>query len=316
MIRGWCPTVHAPMPSGDGLLVRVKPLGGRLPAPALAALAQAAARYGNGVVELTSRGNLQIRGVHAPAAFAAAMVAAGLADPDPAREARRNVTALPGSDEALVADAEAVLSETPGLQPKVGVTVDGGTIFLAGHAIGNAATLRRALFSPPLEGGVGGGVANGTYRACGTPPPSPLPQGEGEHQHLLYFALGQTDAATLAHLATLLSPQHVIRTTPWRAFLSPIPAPGFATVPNTITACPGAPACRSGSTAARADAAAMQAAGFTHLHVSGCAKGCAYPRPATTLVGRGGRYDLVRHGRAGDRPDLTGLTLAQAMAAL
>ena len=311
MIRGWCPTVHAPMLSGDGLLVRVKPFGGRLSAPALAALAEAAACYGNGIIELTSRGNLQIRGMHAPADFAAAMVAAGLADPDPAREARRNVTALPGSDDALVAEAEAVLSETPGLPAKFGVSVDGSTIFVAGQPIArDAETLRRALFSPFLEGG----VASGTHRARVTPPSNPLSQGEREH--LLYLPLGQTDAATLAHLASLLALRDIVRTTPWRALLSPIRAPGFGDAPNTITACPGAPACSSGSTPARADAATLQAAGFTNLHVSGCAKGCAYPRPATTLVGGNGRYDLIRHGRAGDRPDLTGLTLAQAMAAL
>ena len=281
------------------------------PPPALAALAEAAACYGNGIIELTSRGNLQIRGMHAPADFAAAMVAAGLADPDPAREARRNVTALPGSDDALVAEAEAVLSETPGLPAKFGVSVDGSAIFVAGQPIArDAETLRRALFSPFLEGG----VASGTHRARVTPPSNPLSQVEREH--LLYLPLGQTDAATLAHLASLLALRDIVRTTPWRALLSPIRAPGFGDAPNTITACPGAPACSSGSTPARADAATLQAAGFTNLHVSGCAKGCAYPRPATTLVGGNGRYDLIRHGRAGDRPDLTGLTLAQAMAAL
>ncbi len=41
----------------------------------------------------------------------------------------------------------------------------------------------------------------------------------------------------------------------------------------------------------------------TAIHVSGCAKGCAHPGSAPwTLVGRDGRYDLVRHGKAGDTP--------------
>ncbi len=327
MIRGWCPTVHAPMPSGDGLLARVKPFGGRLPRPALAALAEAVAAFGNGVIELTSRGNLQVRGVHAPAAFARAMVQAGLADPNPEREARRNVTTLPGCNDALVAAVEALLSATPGLAPKFGVTVRETVILVGGRGIENVEALRTYLNTvmPGLDPGSHGvtqppSVAPAiaveanvvSQHRSGAVDARVTPWHDGD-SHFLYPPFGQTDAATLAHLATL-APE--IRTTPWRAFLSPVPAPGFATEPGTVTACPGAPACRSGTTPARADAARLQAAGFTHLHVSGCAKGCAYPGATTTLTGRDGRYDLIRHGRAGDTPDLTGLTLAAAMAAL
>ena len=128
----------------------------------------------------------------------------------------------------------------------------------------------------------------------------------------VHLPFGQTDAATLAHLASL-TPE--LRTTPWRAFLSPVAISGFAE-PSTVVACPGAPACASASVPARADAARLQALGLADLHVSGCAKGCAHARPARTLVGRDGRYDLVRHGRASDPPDLAGLTLDQAAAAL
>ncbi len=327
MIRGWCPTVHAPMPSGDGLLARVKPFGDRLPRPALAALAEAANAFGNGTIELTSRGNLQIRGVHDPAAFARAMVQAGLADPDPEREARRNVTALPGCDEALVADVEALLSATPGLAPKFGVVVRGTQILVGSIELEGVEALRIYLntviprLDPGIHGvtqppsvGPGSGVnANSmSWRRSDAVDARVKPWYDGG-AHLLYPPFGQTDATTLATLATLALE---IRTTPWRAFLSPVLAPGFATAPGTITACPGAPSCCSGTTPARADAALLRAAGFTHLHVSGCAKGCAYPRATTTLTGRDGRYDLIRHGRAGDTPDLTGLTLAEAMAAL
>ena len=303
MIRGWCPTVHAPMASGDGLLVRVKPFGGRISSPALHALAEAAASFGNGVIELTRRGNLQIRGVRDPAAFARAMVAAGLADPDPDREARRNVIAVPPCDDTLVAEAEAILADLPGLPPKFHVVVQGATLFLHGRAIQLA-----DLSSPsPLEGegrGEGWPSARSQWQSAPLPP-----AGEA----LLYLPFGQTDADTLKTLATL-APE--VRTTPWRAFLSPVAAPGFLSQPSPITACPGAPACSSGTVPARADAARLQAAGLANLHVSGCAKGCAHPAAATTLVGRDGRYDLIRHGRAGDAPDLRGLTLTEAIAAL
>jgi precorrin-3B synthase len=312
MIRGWCPTVHAPMQSGDGLLVRVKPFGGRISSTALGALADAAAAYGNGVIELTRRGNLQIRGVRDPVAFARAMVAAGLADPDPDREARRNVVAVPPCDDALVAEAEATLAELPGLPPKFHVVARGSMLFLHGRAIRMA-----DLASPfPLEGeGRGEGWPLTRSVAESGPHPDPPPQaGEGAaSMHLLYLPFGQTDGDTLKTLATL-APE--IRTTPWRAFLSPVPAPGFLARPSPITACPGAPACSSGTVPARADAARLQAAGLEKLHISGCAKGCAYPAATTTLVGRDGRYDLIRHGRAGDTPDLRGLTLTEAIAAL
>ena len=61
--RGWCPGVLRPMPTGDGLLVRLHPPGGAL-APAQArAVAEAARACGNGLIDVTGRGNLQLRGV-------------------------------------------------------------------------------------------------------------------------------------------------------------------------------------------------------------------------------------------------------------
>jgi precorrin-3B synthase len=63
--RGYCPGVWTPMPSGDGLIVRVRPHHARMTAAHLAALARLARSCGNGIIELTRRGNLQIRGVSA-----------------------------------------------------------------------------------------------------------------------------------------------------------------------------------------------------------------------------------------------------------
>ncbi|PRH85235.1 precorrin-3B synthase [Labrys okinawensis] len=51
------------MRSGDGLIVRVRLTGGDLIPDRAAALAEAARRFGNGLVDLTSRANLQMRGV-------------------------------------------------------------------------------------------------------------------------------------------------------------------------------------------------------------------------------------------------------------
>lgn len=61
--KGWCPSAFTPMMSGDGLLVRIKPPFGQLHQAEMKALATLSQRYGNGVLDLTSRANLQIRGV-------------------------------------------------------------------------------------------------------------------------------------------------------------------------------------------------------------------------------------------------------------
>ena len=90
---------------------------------------------------------------------------------------------------------------------------------------------------------------------------------------------------------------------------------GFIVAPDDprrrIAACPGAPACRSGTTpvpdhAARLAQALAPLAGLTApitAHVSGCAKGCAHPGPADlTLVGRDGAYDVVLAGSPSGEP--------------
>ena len=61
--RGWCPGVRCPMATGDGLLVRLHPFAGRLTAYQARLVAEAARAHGNGHLDITARGNLQIRGV-------------------------------------------------------------------------------------------------------------------------------------------------------------------------------------------------------------------------------------------------------------
>ncbi|ACA16894.1 nitrite/sulfite reductase hemoprotein beta-component ferrodoxin domain protein [Methylobacterium sp. 4-46] len=80
--RGWCPGVARPMPTGDGLLVRVHPPAGRLTAAQALAVAEGARAFGNGLIDVTARGNLQVRGVGAEThpGLAARLDAAGLGD--------------------------------------------------------------------------------------------------------------------------------------------------------------------------------------------------------------------------------------------
>jgi precorrin-3B synthase len=59
--RDRCPGALRPWPASDGMLVRLRLIGGRLPAAALLALLEAAERFGDGRVHLTNRANLQVR---------------------------------------------------------------------------------------------------------------------------------------------------------------------------------------------------------------------------------------------------------------
>ena len=61
--KGWCPSAHRPMMSGDGLLVRIKPRFGRLSDSDLRIVADLSDSFGNSVINITSRANVQVRGV-------------------------------------------------------------------------------------------------------------------------------------------------------------------------------------------------------------------------------------------------------------
>ncbi len=148
--RGWCPGVHQPMSMADGLMVRVKPHAGVLPPLATDALAEAAAREGCAAILLTSRANLQLRGLTAAGAarFAAAMIECGLADADPGLERRRNliVSPLAGIDPTVNAAtrriADAIVSGLrdrafEALPDKFGFVVDGGGCLPLGDASGD-----------------------------------------------------------------------------------------------------------------------------------------------------------------------------------
>jgi precorrin-3B synthase len=131
--KGWCPGVYEPMATGDGLLVRIKPPNATLRGGAARQLAESALRHGNGVIELTNRGGIQVRGLQQDTVqpFAAAMVRAGLVDADPETERRRAVIVAPLANARVLAVAtrvEQALCSDPGLAAlptKFAVTVDG-----------------------------------------------------------------------------------------------------------------------------------------------------------------------------------------------
>jgi len=147
VFKGWCPSALKPMESGDGFLVRIKPRMGTFTAGDVNGIAHAARLYGNGLVDLTNRGNVQIRGLSEKSLplFSDWVVASGLAAPDPVQESIRNILVSPlGPDDPHAAfdshhcarAVQAVLESSPAvhsLPDKFGIAVDaGGRLPLAG----------------------------------------------------------------------------------------------------------------------------------------------------------------------------------------
>ncbi|WP_442920958.1 precorrin-3B synthase [Mesorhizobium sp. Cs1299R1N3] len=133
--RGACPALSAPMQTGDGLLVRLNPVPGGLSPKLLIALAESAVRHGNGIMEVTARGSLQIRGLTAESAalLAVEVDALGIAvrtgvpvetGPLAGIDPREIADPRPMAERIRVAVEEAGLATRLG--PKVAVIVDGG----------------------------------------------------------------------------------------------------------------------------------------------------------------------------------------------
>ncbi|MGC1448152.1 MAG: precorrin-3B synthase [Xanthobacteraceae bacterium] len=132
--RGACPGLSAPMPTGDGLLVRLLPTG-TLPLAAFAALCQAARACGNGVIEVTSRGSIQVRGLNEASAadFADTVAALDIAADDGVPVLCDPLAGLDAGEifdsASLAAELRRIIAQSARatkLSPKVSVVIDGG----------------------------------------------------------------------------------------------------------------------------------------------------------------------------------------------
>ncbi|OBS53540.1 hypothetical protein A8B73_05405 [Methylosinus sp. 3S-1] len=145
--------------------------------------------------------------------------------------------------------------------------------------------------------------------AAEAPTPGPVPDG-----YLVGFPFGAAPAAALQALGRLGD----VRVTPWRMLavetsLAPPALEGVLLAADPVlqvSACSGAPFCpqAAGPTRDLARALAPAVPVGAHLHVAGCAKGCAHAAPADlTIVATPRGYDLVVRGAAADGPRIRDL---------
>nr|WP_295744025.1 precorrin-3B synthase [uncultured Acidocella sp.] len=257
-VKGWCPGAHRPMQAADGLILRIRPPLGRLSAAQAQGLAALARAEGQSHLALTSRANLQWRGVKSQRyeIIMAGLEALGLLDADAAQEQARNILLTPfwrDGDGTLewAEELTAALPNFPALPGKFGFVLDtgpapvltaisadirlerdeaGGLLVRAdGAALGEAVTAQTAI--PAMrrladwflaQGGAPGGRGRmrGLLRSGALPPGlNAAPAATtGQIPPLASFAFGELPVESLAALAGL-GPE--LRLTPWRALYLP-----------------------------------------------------------------------------------------------
>lgn len=362
-IKGFCPGALRPMQSGDGLVVRIRPFNGRLRRAQADGIASLAAAHGSGMIDLSSRGNIQIRGVteRSYGPLIEGLGHMGLLDESAGIESRRNILVtpfwLPGDEtELFSATLTQALKEdnAPDIPGKFGFAVDtgrvpvlqnasadirlerdaaGGLVLCAdGAQVGKPVTSENAVseaivlanwflemrtdhkrMAALLEHGVAlpPGFIVPRQKQDYTPEPGFSPLGA-----IVGLAFGQLPMQTLASLAK----HGGLRMTPWRMLL----VEGARALPDVsgtiidpsdpllrVVACTGAPDCAQGFAQTRpvARALAPKLKAGEVLHVSGCSKGCAHPKPAgLTVTATAEGFDLIRGGRASDPTQQNALT--------
>ena len=135
-----CPGLLRIVQALDGGICRVKLAGGILSSQQARAIAEAAERCASGVLELTNRSNLQIRGVlpGQQAELIERLLAAGLGPSNPAADDVRNLLLSP----AAGLDPQALLDT----RPLAAALLDAIIVVLALRAIGGSSFADAALF--------------------------------------------------------------------------------------------------------------------------------------------------------------------------
>lgn len=320
-----CPGAVELHPAADGGLARIRVPGGTLSAAQWDVVRLAALELGSGVIELTSRANLQLRGVADGVELGARLAAAGLL-PSASHERIRNIIAAPLEDNQWLVDAlDAALCADPSLAALPGrflVTVGGAVsglggdfglvddvLLLAGTDTGvrvsdpvDAVVVAARLFqqmrgtawrlSEVDDDGVRKitehfGVSSGALFTPVVTPVAPSPVTPG-------VLLGRLDANQL--------PGVPLRLTPWRSLVVPAgtDTSDLITDPESpwhgVSACTGRPGCAKSLSDVRADAKAWL--GTPHnrpVHWSGCSRRCGRPAgDVIEFVATGDGYEEIR----------------------
>lgn len=291
--RGACPALQAPMATGDGILARLAPPTPPTP-DGIRALCTLARTHGNGVIEVTQRGNLQTRGLTEASApvFATEAIALGIASPDGLPVL---VDPLAGDDTRALARAIREGARGLVLAPKMSVIVDTGTAL---HLDGLTADVRLRMVDRTFHLGVGktwlgavadpvaavlaqlraiaalGPTARGRdLKVSGTTPPPARPRAEalGAHGDVVGIGLpfGAIDADALDALAEGCGARAIVGAAPYALLLVGVEPSvvaladrlGFVTDPKDprrfVIPCAGAPACASAFWPTRDRAAAV-----------------------------------------------------------
>lgn len=327
-VKGWCPTLNRPMQSGDGFLVRIPLEFARAKANILRSIADASTRYGNANIDLTMRGNLQLRGVREENYPVLREYLAGLGF---VKDIAFNIITSPlaGIDPSCDAGVQQIAKDVAQfinlaniqLPAKFLLVLDGGGIFpLSGVACD-------AYFAAPFSNGIVKQIidvlkntheckkkaANSNARL----PHIGFSPFAGESGIIVAAAsFGRIEASSLTRLAVICEKygNGEVIFSPSRNVILPyvsqenadsalqeLEGCGFIINNNdarrNIHACVGSPACSSGLGDTR-ELAHKWAQLFPNLmqtvHISGCSKGCAYRGKADiTITATGDGYDIA-----------------------
>lgn len=308
-IKGWCPSLEKPMESGDGLLVRIPLKFGQIRADIARKIAVFSSKYGNGHLDLSMRGNLQLRGVK-PETYEP--LRAELAQLGFERDKKVSIIASPldknaqGFAEKLYS---ALSTQYVALPKKYLIVIDGGGVF-------PLSAVSCDLYVKPESAYIESVIATlKEVKKCDKKTASddsasipigfiPLTEECGAVSVAATFGrIEVEELIKLAEIAEEYSGGEVIFAPFRRVILPNIPAGkstavlqglaevGFITEGNdsrlNIYACVGAPACSSafGETRPLAQKWAEDHPDLTQIvHITGCSKGCAYRGRADILI--------------------------------
>jgi precorrin-3B synthase len=326
--KGWCPSLEKPMESGDGLLVRIPVKAGRVRAEAAREIAALSVKYGNGHLDLSARGNLQIRGASAVTYESLRLELANLGFKN---DFKLHIITSPltGIDPDCAANTQEIASKIENswencynseLPEKFLIVLDGGGIFQLSYLPADA------YFTVPFTAEIVNEAIAILKNAkkcakkpananASQPPLGFMPFSENSGIVSLAATFGRIEAAELVKLADIAENygSGEIIFAPFRRIILPgiikekaglalqsAEETGFITKIHdarlNIHACVGSPACSSalGETRELAQKWAELFPGLTKtVHITGCPKGCAYKGTADiTITAKENGYDI------------------------